>query len=265
MRTIAIINLKGGVAKTTSSINIAYILSTKGYKVLALDNDEQGDLSRGFERRTEEKNKGTDQIMNLGGNADVPALIKKTAYEGLDIIPANYYLCTANQKVAMDFVHQQQNRIAKALEQVRESYDFCVIDNAPSVNIGMINALTAADDVLIPIEIDDNTYEGMENLLNQIKTVKEGHNPDMKNIRGFVTRYSKANDAHYQGEKIFKQKYPMMNTKIRFSLAVAKSTFNKTPVVRSCPWSAAAKDYLELVEEYLEMIGDVNDGKMEFV
>ena len=124
MRTIAIINLKGGVAKTTSSINIAYILNQKGYRVLLLDNDEQGDLSRGFNRRTEEENKGTDQIMLMGENADVPVLIRETDYEGLDIIPANYFLCTANQKVATDYIHKQQNRIRLALDQVRDNYDY---------------------------------------------------------------------------------------------------------------------------------------------
>ena len=121
----------------------------------------------------------------------------------------------------------------------------------------------AADDVLIPTEIDDNTYEGMENLISQIEIVKRDHNPEIKNVRGFVTRYNKINEAHSQGKTLFEQKYSMMQTKIRFSLAVAKSTFEKIPVVRSCSWSAAAKDYQELVEEYLGMIGGSEDGTLE--
>lgn len=93
MRTIAIINLKGGVAKTTSSINIAYILTTRGYKVLLVDNDKQGDCSRGLNRRTSDGD-GIDRIMT-DRHPDMSHLIHKTDYEGLDIITANLGLLTA--------------------------------------------------------------------------------------------------------------------------------------------------------------------------
>ena len=98
MRTIAIINLKGGVAKTTSSINIAYILSTKGKRVLLVDNDKQGDCSRGMNRRTQE-GAGIDKIM-VDKKPDMASLIQKTDYENLDVITANLNLLTANMEVA---------------------------------------------------------------------------------------------------------------------------------------------------------------------
>ena len=157
MRTIAIINLKGGVAKTTSSINIAYILMRKGYKVLLVDNDKQGDCSRGMNRRTQD-GEGIDRIM-VDRHPDMEKLINKTDYLHLDIITANLGLLTANMEVTMDRVRPQQNRLRKALQQVADNYDFCVIDNAPDINVSVINALTAADDVLIPVEVDDNTLE----------------------------------------------------------------------------------------------------------
>ena len=141
MRTIAIINLKGGVAKTTSSINIAYILTTRGYKVLLVDNDKQGDCSRGLNRRTSDGD-GIDRIMT-DRHPDMSHLIHKTDYEGLDIITANLGLLTANMEVTMDRVRPQQNRLKKALQQVADQYDFCVVDNAPDINISVINALTA--------------------------------------------------------------------------------------------------------------------------
>ena len=122
MRTIAIINLKGGVAKTTSSINIAYILTTRGYKVLLVDNDKQGDCSRGLNRRTSDGD-GIDRIMT-DRHPDMSHLIHKTDYEGLDIITANLGLLTANMEVTMDRVRPQQNRLKKALQQVADQYDF---------------------------------------------------------------------------------------------------------------------------------------------
>lgn len=170
MRTIAIINLKGGVAKTTSSINIAYILSTKGKRVLLVDNDKQGDCSRGMNRRTQE-GAGIDKIM-VDKRPDMESLIQKTDYENLDVITANLNLLTANMEVTMDRVRPQQTRLKNALQQVKDNYDYCVIDNAPDINVSVINALTAADDVLIPVEVDDNTTEGMDELLDQKMRIK---------------------------------------------------------------------------------------------
>lgn len=120
MRTISIINLKGGVAKTTSSINIAYILTQRGYKVLLVDNDKQGDCSRGLNRRTSDGD-GIDRIMT-DRHPDMQSLIHNTDYENLDIITANLGLLTANTKVTMDRVRPQQNRLKKALRYSEKEY-----------------------------------------------------------------------------------------------------------------------------------------------
>lgn len=260
MRTIAIINLKGGVAKTTSSINIAYILTTRGYRVLLVDNDKQGDCSRGLNRRTSDGD-GIDRIMT-DRHPDMDHLIHKTDYEGLDIITANLGLLTANMEVTMDRVRPQQNRLKKALQQVADQYDFCVVDNAPDINISVINALTAANDVLIPVEVDDNTLEGMNELLDQIQEVKEELNPNLQNVRCFVSKYQKGNQAHIQGAEIIREQYPAMDTTIRFSGVVARSTFMRMPVALHSSRSAATEDYEALVTEYLNMIGGVKDGEI---
>lgn len=110
MRTIAIINLKGGVAKTTSSINIAYILTQRGYKVLLVDNDKQGDCSRGLNRRTQDGD-GIDRIM-VDRHPDMDNLIHHTDYANLDIITANLGLLTANTEVIKDPIRPQQDRKA---------------------------------------------------------------------------------------------------------------------------------------------------------
>lgn len=260
MRTISIINLKGGVAKTTSSINIAYILTQRGYKVLLVDNDKQGDCSRGLNRRTIGGD-GIDRIM-LDRHPDMENLIHKTDYENLDIITANLGLLTANMEVTMDRVRPQQNRLKKALQQVVERYDFCVVDNAPDINISVINALTAANDVLIPVEVDDNTLEGMKELLEQIEEVKEELNPELRNVKCFISKYQRLNGAHVQGAEVIQEYYPTMQTRIRASAVVARSTFARIPVALYSPRSAAAEDYEKLVTEYLDMIGGGQNGEI---
>lgn len=108
MRTIAVINLKGGVAKTITSNSIAYILANQGYRVLLLDNDKQGDASRGLNRRTQD-GEGIDRIMTTRHPEDwMHKLIKKTDFENLDVLPANMRLLTANQTVMLDQTRPQQ-------------------------------------------------------------------------------------------------------------------------------------------------------------
>lgn len=254
MRTLAVINLKGGVAKTISSISIAYILSNiYGYKVLVIDNDKQGDCSRGFDRRDPD-GVGIDEIM-LSRNPNMQQLIQKTDYNNIDIITANLKLLRANKEVLMDQQRPQQIRLKKSLEQVEGNYDFCIIDNAPDINISTINALVAADDVIVPLEIDDNTTEGLQELIEQIENTKEDLNPGL-NFQGcFITKYDARNEAHAQGAELLQVlKYPLFETKIRVSKKVSESTFAREPISLYSKRSAASIDYQNFVEEYLDKI-----------
>lgn len=258
MRTISIMNLKGGVAKTTSADNMAYILSKRGYKILLIDNDKQGDLSRGFKRRTTNGD-GINCIMTEE-KPDMQRLIKHTDYENLDIITANLTLLNANREVEMDNFRPRHDRIKKALDMVQNQYDFALIDCPPDINIGVINALSASNDVLVPVEIDDNTTEGMEELWQQIRKIQTHLNPELKTVKCFVTKFHKYNEAHRQGIEAIRKYYPTMKTVIRTSPIVAKSTFVKEPVVKYSPRAAASVDYESLVTEYLETIGEKHNG-----
>ena len=118
MRVLSVINLKGGVAKTISSVAIAHLLAGKGFRVLLVDNDKQGDASRGYRRRDED-GEGIDKVMTAR-RPDMGKLIQHTDFPGLDIITANMKLLKANLEVLLDQTRQQQTRLKKALEQVRE-------------------------------------------------------------------------------------------------------------------------------------------------
>lgn len=253
MRTVSIINLKGGVAKTTTSVNMAFVLSQMGYRVILVDNDKQGDASRWFGRRDPDA-KGTDRIM-LDIVPDMAALIQRTDYDNLDIITANLNLLTANMAAATDQMRPNGNRIKSALRRIRDQYDFCVIDNAPDLNISTINAVAAADDVLIPIEIDGNTLEGLDILREKIAEIKDGWNPELRNVKCFVTKYDKSREIHRTGLDYLSQVSHIMDTVIRFSEPVPASSVAQQPTVLYSARSNAKEDYETLTMEYLRMIG----------
>lgn len=252
MKVLSFINLKGGVAKTISSANVAHILTTvHGARVLIIDNDKQGNISKFYGMHSYEY-KGTDTIMTERG-VDVRSIIRKTRYEGLDIITANMNLLKANLEVLLDQSRPQQTRFKKALEEIEADYDYCIIDNAPDINISTINALVASDDVLIPVKIDDFAFDGLKEIKEQIETTKEDLNPKL-NLKGcFITQFVR-NEVNLQGEEYLnaQDEYPVFKAHIRRTEKIDESTFAKMPIVEYSRRCGAAKDYLELVNEYLE-------------
>lgn len=253
MKIISIINLKGGVAKTISSVNIAHILAAvHGYKVLLVDNDKQGNASKIMNRHGYEA-AGVAEVMT-DRNIDTAAVIQNTDYEGLDIITANMNLLTANLTVMLDQSRPQQTRFRKALQQVAGKYDYCIIDNAPDINISTINALVASDDVLVPITIDDFSLDGLAELKEQIDNTREDLNPALCFRGCFITQYDRTSEADRQGEEYLKalDEYPVFDTHIRRTAKMKPCTFERKPIlVYSCR-CGAAQDYKVFVKEYLE-------------
>ena len=260
MKTISIINLKGGVAKTISAVNMAHILAAiHGKRVLLVDNDKQGNISKmlgihGYDRPT---------IAELltGRGADIYEIITPSAYAGLDIIPANMTLLRANAEVMLDAARPQQTRLRAALNRVAGGYDYCVIDNAPDLNISTINALVASDDVLIPIKIDKFALDGLTELKEQIDITQEGLNPGL-NLRGcFVTCYqNNAVNQHWEKWLRGQREYPMFNAHIRRTEKVTESTFESKPIIEHSRWCNAARDYIALVDEYLNVSDSDTEG-----
>lgn len=254
MKTLSIINLKGGVAKTISSVNMAHILAAvHGKKVLLIDNDKQGNASKILNRHSYEK-PGVSEIMT-DRNVDMTEIIQKTDYDGLDIVTANMNLLKANLEVLLDQSRPQQTRFKRALGQVSGEYDFCIIDNAPDINISTINALVASDDVMIPVTIDDFALDGLAELKEQIDNTREDLNPELRFCGCFVTQYDRLNEADQQGEEYLKAlaEYPVFDTHIRRTAKMKPSTFAREPILLYSSRCGAAQDYKKLVEEYMKM------------
>lgn len=251
MKTISIINLKGGVAKTISSINIAYTLVAKhGKRVLLIDNDKQGNTSKFFGVHGYEDASIAELLTER--KADARSVIKQTEYEGLDIIPANMNLLRADKEILLDVSRPQQTRLRKVLSRIEDDYDYCIIDNAPDINMSVINALVASHDVLVPIKVDKFAFDGLEQLVEQIEDVEEFNDEIV--FRGcFITMYQRNNVNTQGGEYLASSTdYPLFKTMIRKTVKVDETTFAGKPLL-DYKKSTAGEDYESLVEEYLNM------------
>ena len=253
MKVLTIANLKGGVGKTVTTINTAYVLATEyGKKVLLVDNDQQGNCSQFFGVYGYDRPSMTD-VMKRRVTAE--EVIQRTEYEGLDIIPANLSLAEAEKAVLMDSVTPQQVRLKEILRQVKEDYDYVLIDNAPSLGMCVINSLATSDYLIIPAKIDKFTFDGIDSLMNQLATVKEYFNPQIELLGTLITSYRR-NDTNQQGAEWLKQaeKYKAFDSYIRWTDKMDESTFTAEPVMVHSPRCGAAKDYKAFVAELVKMV-----------
>ena len=192
MKTISILNLKGGVGKTFTAANIAYELWRRGYKVLLLDNDKQGNLSKAYGRYDAESVAPITKL--LSGDWQQPEeLIQQTDYDGIDIVAANMSLFGATWNLTKEESENQIERY-KALVYARVQYygdctiygkyDYCIIDNPPDIGLNVINALAITDEVIVPVKIDEDALEGLDIVAEQIEDAK-ALNPSLK-MRGVL-------------------------------------------------------------------------------
>lgn len=252
MRIISLINLKGGVGKTTTAINMAVILA-KIYRqrVLLIDNDVQANVSKYFDLHDYDA-PSMAEIYQI--NATFHDIIWDAAIPGLplDIAPTNMNMDAALTELIKDPERDQITILKSHLEHMKDSYDFCIIDNPPGVGINILNALVASNDVIIPIKIDKNSLDGMQELVEIAEEMKQ-FNPDMESIKCLVTMYCK---DMYAGDVVLRRSdYDVFRTRIRYSRKVDAWTFEKgSGLLTYSPRSAACIDFKIFVKEYLESL-----------
>lgn len=249
MKIISVINYKGGTAKTLTTKELAFILSyCHNKKVLMIDNDPQANISSFYERCTEEEG----NVSKLLKGADIKTLIEPTKYLNLDIINGNPYTMAAVEEIKKDssnlFIYKN------ALSRINTEYDYAIIDNPPSLDVNVTNAIIASTDIIIPVRLNDWALQGLEFLTEQIEYAKT-YNQKLK-YKVLVTHYKNSTDGQAGIEWLRKNKYPCYNTVIRYSPKVENSIYDKTPVTIYSKMSAAARDYKMLALEILEGDGD---------
>ncbi len=261
MKVISISSLKGGTSKTTTAINLAYNLSARGLRVLLVDNDKQGNSSD-FYNRFDEDLKGTHNMLT-DEDVDIKSLIMNTEYQNLDIISTNLNLLLADKQVMFDTMRPQQTRYKTALDQVKDCYDFCIIDNAPSLDISVINAICASDEIIIPIKVDNFGSQGLGILQEQLEIFKKHFNKDLKKITLLFTQdqHSKyiKNGILELGDEFLQCttntiEHKVYKTTIRSTVEVVKSTFEKLPLQLFNAKATASEDYLAFTDEFISEV-----------
>lgn len=240
---------------------MAHVLATLHNKrVLLVDNDKQGNTSKAFGVHSYDDKSISDVL--TARRLDPREVIKKTRFENIDVMPANMTLIRANMKVLMDSTRPQQTRLRSALNAIAEEnfYDFCIIDNAPDINISTINALVASDDVIIPIKIDKYAFDGLEELKEQIEDTRDDLNPRLRLAGCLITCFIRA-DAEKQGEAWLRSRpeYPVFDTAFAIRIKSPKAPFRK-----SLSWSTAdgAEPQWTISHSFRNTCGGVNnDGE----
>lgn len=248
-KIISFTNQKGGVGKTTTCVNLSAYLAAMGQKVLILDLDPQGNATSGV---GVEKHKGLKTIYDLiDGESPIDEVIIQTQIDGLDIIPSTVDLAAA--EISLVSLPNREKILKEILDNVKEYYDFIMIDCQPSLGLLTVNALTASDSVIIPMQCEFYSLDGITQLMNTLRLVKLHLNPTL-DVEGVVrtmkdNRSNLINQVSQEIIKFFKSK--VFDTYIPRNIRLAEAPSHGMPIILYDPFSKGAEAYLSLAEEFL--------------
>lgn len=249
-KIIAVSNQKGGVGKSTSVVNLAAALGGKGKKVLVVDIDAQGNTTTGFGvRKRAIVNTVYEVIIGACRASDA---IVPTAFKGVSLISSAQKLAGAEIELAS--LENRLMRLKMQLLTVKDSFDFILIDCPPSLSLITLNALTACDSVLIPIQCEFYSLEGLVQLMDTIKRIKDGYNPNMY-VEGilftmFVARYNLTTQVVAEVKKYFPN--DIYNTVIPRNVALSEAPSHGKPIMYYDRSSKGAEAYESFCVEFLE-------------
>ncbi len=256
-RVIAIANQKGGVGKTTTSINLSAALAERGKKVLVIDTDPQGNTTSGFGL---DKNEIENTIYELMiGECNVEEAIKKNVVEdleGVDIIPSNVNLAAV--EIELIDADQKEYILREAISSVKDNYDFIVIDCPPSLSMLTVNAMTTANTVLVPIQCEYYALEGLSQLVHTVNLVKDRLNPELEMEGVVFTMFDSRTNLSLQVVENVKEHIQenVYKTIIPRNIRLAEAPSYGLPINIYEPKSAGAEAYRLLADEVIDRTFD---------
>ena len=257
-KAIAIFNQKGGVGKTTTNINLAACLALKGKKVLVLDIDPQGNTTSGLGISKRSLDATSYDLLVVDG-IDPYTTIYSTKVKNMDIIPASVDLSGA--EIELVELEGREKRLKRALDIVRDGYDYIFVDCPPSLSLLTINALTAVDSVLIPIQCEFYALEGVSQLVSTIDLVRRSFNPNLS-IQGVILsmfdgRANLSIQVADEVKRFFGSK--MYSTVIPRNVRLAEAPGYGLPITSYDPRSKGARAYMAFADEFLRL--EASDGR----
>jgi chromosome partitioning protein len=249
---ISFANQKGGVGKTTSAVNIAACLGKKGKKVLLVDMDPQGNATSGV-GISKKSIKNTVYEVLLGEISAKDAIIT-TKYRNLSVLPATIAL--AGAELDLNEIGEKGKGMAKALEEVKDEYDYVIIDCPPTLGLLTINALSASNGVIIPMQCEFYSLEGLSQLILTIKRVRQSYNPNLEITGILLTMYNGrlllTNQVIDELKKYYADK--LFKTPVSRSVRLSEAPSYGEPICYYDPYSKGALEYADIAKELMMRI-----------
>lgn len=259
MAKIAIINLKGGVGKSVTACNLACLLAEIwSRRVPVMDLDKQGNTTKFFNRFAYGR-KTMGDVLTL--NAKMQDVIMQTDFEHVDLAPSNMEMLLANKNVMLDVLRPQWDRLRKALDTIHNDYDYCIIDCPPDIDMATVNALAAADWVIIPVDCDEWAMDGMDEIREQVDAIRDAYNPQLEVMGVLATKYTRGRYSVDTINEIANMDLPAFRNpdnsilRIDYSVKVKEAKARHLPVHKVCrniKTSAQYKALAQLVKKCVE-------------
>ena len=249
-KIISIANQKGGVGKTTTAINMSTILAKRGKKVLFIDADPQGNGTSGSGVNKEQKFSIYDVLIE---DIEVENTLQKTQVKNLDLCPSNMNL--AGAEVQLVSMEDREYRLKTKLNNIRDKYDFIIIDCPPSLGLITLNAFTASNSVLIPVQCEYYALEGLGQLLNTVELVRKHMNKDFKVEGALLTMYDARTNLSNQVVKEVKRYFEdkVYKNVIPRNVKLSEAPSYGMPITLYDPRSKGAKSYEKFTREFLKI------------
>ena len=249
-KIISVANQKGGVGKTTTTVNLATILAKRGKKVLLIDADPQGNATSGLGLDKDLEPSTYDILVN---DTELEDAMQKTIIKNLKVCPANMDL--AGAEVELVSMMSREQRLKEKVDIIKEKFDYIFIDCPPSLGLVTLNAFTASDSVLIPVQCEYFALEGLGQLLNTINLVKKHLNKSIRIEGALLTMYdirtNLSNQVVKEVKKYFENK--VYKTVIPRNVRLSEAPSYGMPITEYDPRSKGAKSYVKFAKEFLKI------------